>query len=447
MFSLNFPAQKDQEAPPGDPVSMYCWSCGHKNSDDNKFCGECGKQQVRPPVFAEDESADNRLNTMNPPAEKDRRIEEHRENRSPRISTLSRGEEPARISASPVPPPGTGITPTQRLSGTNPLVEEPRAVKDSPLAQTPIAVETPVAETSASSTETRRLVSTPIAAVPGARAAAMPMRISGPSFLGLSDPPDTADYLLDEEQDEGSSTARTYIALALILLFGVLIYKQWDSVSAYTKDLAQRAGATTTASDDSANAPASSDAGDPATPEVAANSDATKSDSTKTDQKPESDNASAADQEKAAADIPESAGEGATDEDATKKETAPPEPKADAAKPPKNGKTVEEVATAPVYDDSQIELAQKYLQGRGVAQDCNRGIRLLRSAASQPNPKAQIKLGALYATGYCVDQDRAEAYRWFAEAHQLQPGNQWIDRNLNTLWSEMTTAERARAQR
>src|SRR3954469_23837065 len=27
---------------------MYCWNCGHKNADENKYCAECGKKQVRP---------------------------------------------------------------------------------------------------------------------------------------------------------------------------------------------------------------------------------------------------------------------------------------------------------------------------------------------------------------------------------------------------------------
>ena len=27
---------------------MYCWNCGHKNPDSNKYCGECGKIQGRP---------------------------------------------------------------------------------------------------------------------------------------------------------------------------------------------------------------------------------------------------------------------------------------------------------------------------------------------------------------------------------------------------------------
>src|SRR5207244_11230156 len=54
-------------------------------------------------------------------------------------------------------------------------------------------------------------------------------------------------------------------------------------------------------------------------------------------------------------------------------------------------------APAPV-DNSQLEEAQKYLQGRGVPQDCNRGVSLLRSAASRPNRKARSQMAAIHVS-------------------------------------------------
>lgn len=430
---------------------MYCWNCGNKNSDSNKFCGECGKMQVRPPVIVEEDLISDNIKTMNPPAQRriadsrahDARVPESKDRVS---STPDRGvtapddsltaksgahrdqkDVPVAQKTPLSPPPGTGITPT-RLASTNPLVEEPRAVRDSPLAST-------IASSS-----------------PSVRPSQPSMRISGPSFLGLSDAPTTSDYLLDDEV-ESSSTARNYIALGLLLLFGVLVYKQWDSVSAIGKDLAQRAGASNTASSSkSKDSPATPN---PATSNPAtANNEVAENRTPAADQKPESDRLDAQTNDAQAKDAQakaEAENSDATEEDATKRETAPAEPKPDSANSKKSAAppptTEAEAAVPAVYDDSQIDLAQKYLQGRGVAQDCGRGISLLRSAAAKPNPKAQIKLGALYATGYCVSQDKAEAYRWFAEAHQLQPGNQWIDKNLNSLWSEMTSEERARVQR
>ena len=392
---------------------MFCWNCGHKNPENNKFCGECGKMQVRPPVLVESDLLEDKVRTMNPPAHERRHTGDPV---APKVNVRREAVEPEKVYApaeslkakepvtqAVVPPPGTGITPTPppRMASTNPLIGESRAVRESPLQPPPVT-----------------------GPIPPARTAALPAnRISGPSFLGLSDAPESSDYLLEDETPERSSTARSYIFLTLLLLFGVLIYKQWDTVTAIGRDLAKTATATAPSTIPEKPSPS----------EVATNTPPPQDEAVA---KPESDAAPAE-----AESVPET-----TEQDAVKKETSPPAPKASAKA--EEAKPEEAPAAKPIVtDDSQLELAQKYLQGRGVAQDCNRGVSLLRSAASQPNPKAQIKLGALYATGYCVSQDKAEAYRWFAQAHELQPSNQWIDKSLNSLWSEMTAEERARAQR
>ncbi len=435
----------------GDFFHMYCWSCGHKNSDANKFCGECGKVQVRPPVFVDAEALEDNVKTMNPPPREHKRISDA----PPRLAS-----DPPPTKAPVVPPPGTGLTPTPppaRYVSTNPLIGESRVVREKPLAPAvePVKpVPPPVTAMSASPSTVRR--------DPAAEELRGSTRISGPSFLGLSDAPDSSgssEYLL-EDDSESSSTARSYIALGLVLLLGVLIYKQWDAVSSVGRDLIARATAaepapTTQSSPEDQTVSTASNANQPAyhpLDEAKPESDsaATPAEATAAEKKPAETAAAeksatelAAD--KAAAEPPpaEAKDAGAAPIPSKKVEVAPSKPataraEADAAPA---------APAAPVYDDSQLEIAQKYLQGRGVAQDCNRGVSLLRSAAMQPNPKAQIKLGALYATGHCVSQDRAEAYRWFAEAHQLQPGNQWIDKNLNSLWAAMTAEERGRAQR
>jgi TPR repeat protein len=143
----------------------------------------------------------------------------------------------------------------------------------------------------------------------------------------------------------------------------------------------------------------------------------------------------------------------------TKDEAAPPE---DPSLPPKkkaetkpsaqedDGNIQPKSEPAPVAStaaqDAQVELAQRYLHGRGVVQDCARGMSLLRSAAAKASTKARIQLGALYATGHCVTQDRATAYRWFAQAQELEPENSYVNRNMNSLWAGMTSAERRRAE-
>jgi Double zinc ribbon len=86
--------------------------------------------------------------------------------------------------------------------------------------------------------------------------------------------------------------------------------------------------------------------------------------------------------------------------------------------------------------------AQQFLHGRGVDQNCEQGLLYLRAAAQKNEPAAAVQMGALYASGQCVKQDRVMAYRWFNSAHELQPANQWILRNMDQLWGQMNEQER-----
>lgn len=99
-------------------------------------------------------------------------------------------------------------------------------------------------------------------------------------------------------------------------------------------------------------------------------------------------------------------------------------------------------AQEPQFDNAAVDQAERYLRGQGVRQDCSRAISLLRSAAREGNPRAQVKLGALYATGQCVTQDRAAAYQWLARAQETQPTNSYLQRTMNNLWANMTPEER-----
>jgi TPR repeat protein len=77
-----------------------------------------------------------------------------------------------------------------------------------------------------------------------------------------------------------------------------------------------------------------------------------------------------------------------------------------------------------------------------VAQDCERGMHLLKPAAAQSNPKAYIEMGALYSAGLCTPHDLPTAYRWFALALRKDPDNQAVQADLQKLWGEMTQPER-----
>jgi TPR repeat protein len=90
----------------------------------------------------------------------------------------------------------------------------------------------------------------------------------------------------------------------------------------------------------------------------------------------------------------------------------------------------------------QVTEAEKYVYGRGERQDCDRGLRMLRPAAEQSNPRAMISLGALYSTGVCTPRDLPTAYRWFALALRTQPDNEPLQENLQRLWAQMTQPER-----
>jgi hypothetical protein len=262
-------------------------------------------------------------------------------------------------------------------------------------------------------------------------------RNAAPSMYGLNDDAvDDSDYLLDEE--EPRSAWRGVLGVVLVALIALLIYKQWDVISASTRNVAQRAGVVKNeapAQPNSANQSATDQAAGGQTAPTNPDSNVTSGDITVN-----SDRTTTA--------TPPPADTPLSNEDPAK--SAAPTPAAPATNEEEQLDQARSAASNPPptagQDNSQVELAQKYLQGRGVAQDCARGVSLLRSAAGKGNAKAQIQLGALYATGHCVTQDKAAAYRWFAQAQDLEPNNGYVSRNLNSLWSSMTAEERQRAE-
>ena len=87
--------------------------------------------------------------------------------------------------------------------------------------------------------------------------------------------------------------------------------------------------------------------------------------------------------------------------------------------------------------------AERYIYGRGVPRDCDRGVRMLKSAAERSDAKAMIALGTVYSTGAtCVPRDLPTAYRYFAMGLHRDPNNQALQDDLQKLWSQMTQPER-----
>lgn len=102
-------------------------------------------------------------------------------------------------------------------------------------------------------------------------------------------------------------------------------------------------------------------------------------------------------------------------------------------------------AVAKGNGEAPVLLADMYLTGNGVSKDCEQAMLLLDAAAKKANPAARSKLGSMYATGECVSKDRVEAYRWMSSALAANPGSEWLEKNRQSLLSQMTPAERQRA--
>ena len=103
-------------------------------------------------------------------------------------------------------------------------------------------------------------------------------------------------------------------------------------------------------------------------------------------------------------------------------------------------------AVAP-EDNPLLQLAQKYIRGQGVHQDCAIGLAYLREAMKRPSAAAASQMGALYATGTCVPLDRLAAYRYFSSALQMAPNNAWLAQERDGLYGQMSSAERRQADR
>jgi len=126
----------------------------------------------------------------------------------------------------------------------------------------------------------------------------------------------------------------------------------------------------------------------------------------------------------------------------TPAEAAPVAPAPKPAKPKPSPKVL-----PPTKPEDSVAMGERYLYGRGVPQDCTRGLRYVKPAADQANPKAMITMGALYATGHCLSRDLPTAYRFFALALRKDPENGPLKQNAQMVWAQMTDAERQQAIR
>jgi hypothetical protein len=360
------------------------------------------------------------------------------------------------------------------------------------VASTPVAVAASSGESTGSRLGTSPAAPAPVPARPQVVAAprsAAPVSqdspgISGPSFLGLNDPPprqrglsadsqssSSLDYLLEDEEPKRGGAGKFALILLMLALAGGFGYFRWKWLVGTSK----RPAVTTQAPDPSATtyevpssgntngtstppaptptqpaapavqpAPDSSFANTPAAASPAATPDAADTSSAKRDTPAPSD---------ASSPSPDSS----TNQPTAKEPDAEPAATSDAPPPPapKPKKAAVEpqpqpkppAGITPTRSADAVAEAQKYIYGRGVTQDCDRGMRLLKPAAAQANPKAMIEMGALYSAGLCTPHDLPTAYRWFAMALRKDPENQAVQADLQKLWGEMTQPERQLAIR
>ncbi len=311
--------------------------------------------------------------------------------------------------------------------------------------------------------------------------------ISGPSFLGLSDAPLEEDrepeysYLLEGEPRRGNLA--TYLVVLVLIGVGVAVAAKWGTIRQYVATV-RRSAPSVVASKAASQADAKPTAdqpdqqpaatppqitAEPATipaaaqqsarkePDSAANVPAnTQQSSTDepTPAPPTTNSAEPATAEKATEPAPpakdaqsgapaksaeSSASASSAENDDTENEPAPAEPKKAAAR------LTKESTPKPTKDDRLVTLGENYLYGRGVHKSCDQAVTYMKAAAKGQNAKAMSHLGAMYATGECVSQDRPLAYLWLSRARDADPSNTWLERNLNMLWRDMTPDERARS--
>ena len=383
---------------------MICTFCGNENQAGNRFCGMCGvrleRRKAERRVHESGSTKCPSCGHLNEPRYKfcgmcgvgiDRRTQERRgSEQKVRATAMANAQLP---------------TPEPRRSVAQPQFQAERRPAPSRAA-------TALAEHTDIEAEEHR----------------PPTSVGGPSFLGLNDPQPDGDYLLEEEGSSGGGI-RTLILLVILVAIIGLIYVQYRSnLNANPKPTDQQKSEPATA------------------PQTHG------SNQQKTDEKALATVAGASKLQSAVTNLAKS-----TDSNAAAKSSTPATDKSASA----NEKLVKAKAPAgPVDDDpvpskadppsnkpsAALVKAQKYLHGRGVRQNCEQGLVYLKAATEENDPQAAVQMAALYSSGFCVQQDRVKAYRWFSSAQEMNPDNHWIAKNMSQLWAQMTPSERRQAR-
>jgi hypothetical protein len=431
---------------------MLCTFCGTENRPEYKFCGTCGVRMERRQVERRTHLAGSTkcagCGHVNEPGMKfcgmcgtriERRTEERRGS-----SDASRA---AAIANAQLPPPDV------KRKSTTQVAEAPELSDEAPIGL-PHRSEPAIFRNEPSRAGRVR--------AEAVRAEAMPVegirqeqgnsgRISGPSFLGLNSQPENngdVEYLLEDEPS-GSGLRKVLLLVVLAAILG-LLFMQWrSSLKASPKP------PTPAKSDPStpANAPqGNNQPKDPVGPAVAEAPKAAASGANTATAGAASDVKPAGSEVK-----PPAVDAKPPKTEPTALETTTPSPLASSSDegttsakstsekvlPDSDRKGVEEARIPDYKPSAALVRAQQYIRGTGgVQRNCEQGMLYLRAATEKNDPGAAIQMAALYSSGLCVKQDRVMAYRWFNSAHELQPANMWIQKNMDQLWAQMSSQER-----
>jgi hypothetical protein len=368
---------------------MRCHHCGNENPDTNNFCGGCGTRLTKPaPSFTLGTQPSSFLSNGGT------------------VFTTTIPQSAATTQEYMEP-----LAATSERSATTEIVE----AQPSDLPK-PDPSNEPVTETQPS--------------------------ISGPSFLGLTNAPETeGDYLLLDEPRR--SRTGWYIVCLLVIAAAVAVgWFEWKKISApepQTPPTAPQSQVQPPPASSSQQSPAASgsqlpqsdDTGDHlttvdpsvknwgGTSDISADPNAVKDDPSAT-----------------RSDMTRQA------RDAAKRRRE--EKQQDEAKPqPAKVKPMSEKQPDP-QQNKLLLLGEKYLYGGGaIARNCEQAIVYFRAAAEQDNVPAMSHLAALYESGECSKRDPEQAYSWLKRAHDADPSNPWIERDMQIMQRQMSSQQRA----
>lgn len=294
----------------------------------------------------------------------------------------------------------------------------------------------------------REPVSAPPSAPEPVAVASEPAPVEAPSIApaaATTPGPPSLHYLLEEEPPK--SRGKLYLTLALLVIAAGVIAWHWESDQRTSTEPAATSTSSpapqTSAPAATSSAPASAKSAETPTPKeppktaapplVVAQETVPGSKATEeADAKPQEQDAT-----------PPPASDDASADSSTTADASPP---AAAPAPAPKPKPDPKIATlpAPVLkgDDKLVGDGEKYLYGNGVPEDCSLAQKNLKAAAAHSNARALTLMGAMYATGHCVDRDLPTAYRWFAKALHQDPSNARVQQDLEILWKQMTPGER-----